>query len=79
MRQRMRTKPSQDCAGFRPLQSTHGDPKSRVKLTTMHTGLPDTEAQGHLAGRLLPKKERENFWARREARRFHKREPPGLL
>jgi hypothetical protein len=45
----------------------------------MHTGLPDTEARGHLAGRLLPKKERENFRARQEARRFHKREPPGLF
>jgi hypothetical protein len=45
----------------------------------MHTGLPDTEARGPLAGRLLLKKERENFRARREARRLHKREPPGLF
>jgi hypothetical protein len=45
----------------------------------MHTSLPDTEARGHLAGRLLRKKERENPHAGQEARRFHKREPPGLF
>ena len=54
-------------------------PRIGSNLTTLHTNLPDTEITRAPRGKaLFARGERENLRARREARRFQKREPPGL-